>query len=108
MTVVPHRIYEGNKLEEITEIINAIKKNSPLTEPYHVTTFRSELEGVGRVEVEIHDRGEDDNLRYGVVARTLDLDTPLSEASNAEESIEDAVIGARLHEFYKRIMESNK
>lgn len=78
-------------MTDVAQTIDWIRKNSDLTDLTQVTYFEGYLETVGKVVVEVHDRGEDDQLRYTIHARTVDLPVKKTANSNAEADLEVAI-----------------
>lgn len=73
------------------QIIEKIQSASEITELAQVTTFEGYLEGAGLVEVTIRDRGEGEQYRYNVFARTKDLDVQKTATGNPERELDTAI-----------------
>lgn len=80
-----------HSMENVKSVLDQIRKASDMASLSQVTMVHGYLETVGKVEIQIHDRGEDDDLRYSIHARTLDLEKPKTANSNAEADLETAI-----------------
>lgn len=78
---------------DLNETISRITTASGLSEVRQVTTYEGELEGVGRVEVTVSDRGVGEHSRFSVFARTLDLDVEKTAAGNSDAELDVAISG---------------
>lgn len=78
-------------MENVGTVIDQIRKASDIASLSQVTIFHGYLETVGKVEIEVHDRGEDDDLRYSIHAKTLDLPKQKTANSHAEADLETAI-----------------
>lgn len=78
-------------MENVAQTLEQISKATGMDGLSQVTMVHGYLDQVGKVEIEIHDRGEDDDLRYAVVARTLDLPVQKSATGNPEADLDTAI-----------------
>lgn len=76
---------------EVKVVIDQISKASGLSELAKVTKYNGYLDGVGEVQVTVRDRGEDERYRFGVSARTLDLEEERTAAGNPERDLDTAI-----------------
>lgn len=56
-----------------------------------VTIVHGYLDEVGKVEIEIHDAGENDDRRYSIWAKTVDLDVQKTATGNSEPELDTAI-----------------
>lgn len=73
------------------DILDAIGAASGMDSLSKVTIVHGYRDGVGKVVIELHDRGEADPLRYSVHAYTLDLPERRTTNSNAEADLDTAI-----------------
>lgn len=78
-----------------TPIMDMIKKYGQFTDVSEVKYFEGFLDNVGKVIIEVHDRGPDDDLRYAVVARTVDLEKERTATGNPAADLD--VVMATVH-----------
>lgn len=83
------------------QIISQIQKVSEITELAQVTTFEGYLEGAGKIEVSIRDRGEGEQYRYSVYARTLDLPVQKTATGNPERELDTAIATTHWYQLTK-------
>ena len=78
-------------MENLTQILEQVSSASGMHGLSQVTTLHGYLEEVGKVEIESHDRGEDDDLRYAVYAKTLDLPEEKTATGNPASELDTAI-----------------
>lgn len=78
----------------MTNVAKTLELISNATEMHglsQVTIVHGYLDGVGKVEVEIHDAGENDDRRYSIWAKTLELDVQKTATGNPEPELDTAI-----------------
>jgi hypothetical protein len=79
------------KLNNVSKTLELLSDATDLHGLSQVTLVHGYLDGVGKVEVEIHDSGENDDRRYAIYAKTLDLDVQKTATGNPEPDLDTAI-----------------